>query len=176
MKWTIAGLEGNWEYETFASKEEAIEAGKMEFDSNFLIATVEEKDHLHLVVDNIEEVDRWEETPSMKETLLKNLAWKCFEGEIDLDLNCKTGSIHIWDYDQDLKPIRVTNGYIKDWKWATPEEELIRIHAEISKYIAEKEQAEHVEVETEVKFVSGGPVTDQERMMREAGHKLSDFE
>lgn len=57
-EWTYAGSEGNWEYESYDTKHEAIVAGRMEFEEDFLVGQLDGEDsELTYTVINIEEIE-----------------------------------------------------------------------------------------------------------------------
>lgn len=59
MEWTFANLEGNWENEVFSTKQEAIEAGKAQYEDNFQISQLmETEDYLIFAVRNIETIEQ----------------------------------------------------------------------------------------------------------------------
>lgn len=53
--WTYASLKEDWVYDTYTTKEEAIQAGKLEFDGEFLVGQLI-GENLEYLVDNVEVV------------------------------------------------------------------------------------------------------------------------
>lgn len=58
MLWTFSNLEGNWEHETYPTREEAIQAGMNAFDGSYLVGQLigTDDEGLEFLVDNIEEI------------------------------------------------------------------------------------------------------------------------
>ncbi|KON87391.1 hypothetical protein AF332_11515 [Sporosarcina globispora] len=57
-EWTYANLNGEWEHESYYTKEDAVQAGRLEFNGEFLVGQLNGDDEeLEYLVENIEEIE-----------------------------------------------------------------------------------------------------------------------
>lgn len=116
--------------------------------------------------------------------LLTDLVWKCYKNDLAIDIAPKNyGSVTVWDHLEN-EAVNVTEGYLKNWKWETPEDALNRMHKEVDAYL-DKEYIQTSEESNTVVDEFGetdeyyeearARLTEYERKMKEAGHKESDF-
>ena len=103
----------------------------------------------------------------MKE-LFKYLAWTCYINNLKFEYTPTSGGLEIYSTDRTYELITI--GYLKNWH-KDPYDVLVQMEYEVDNFI----RLNGIEDETRyVKRQRG--ITWEEQAMKEAGHKLSDFE
>jgi hypothetical protein len=106
--------------------------------------------------------------------LLTDLVFKCYKYDLDFSYSPgASGNLHIYTFSEEGEIIEISQGYIKpNWREETVGEALEYMHFEVDSYlnrvsyqVDEGSDTEHAQA----------ALTEQERKMKEAGHKESDF-
>ena len=102
--------------------------------------------------------------------LLTDLLLKSMKHKLAFETSPTNGLVRIWDMGSNA--IIVTDCYLNDFADEETELELLRMHQEVDAYLNRISVPFMDEHETEH---AQAILTEQERKMKEAGHKYSDF-
>ncbi len=71
------------------------------------------------------------------EMLITSLFKKCFDNKLDFEYHEAPAIVSVFTFKNEAF-IKISNGYIKKWKFETPEEVLTRMHKEVDEYLEGK--------------------------------------